>query len=355
MKTSAKHTCRQLAGLLEQYGVTDIVVSPGTRNAPIVMALHRSGAYRLHHCVDERSAAFRALGLAVASGRPVAMTCTSGTAMLNYGPAMAEAFYSRVPLIAITADRPARWIDQRDSQTIRQHGAMDAYVRCAVDIADDCDPGWSNRLINDALHAATGNIPGPVHINVQLDAPLTGEVDADPTDGCRKIEVFRPAPDVQSIEAFIRGILSPCEDSSVGFHAPKVMLFICGMMPHEAEAIRPLLKELRTSGIAIVPEIQSSLTDCATVTAGALEAALQRREVADDLYPDVLITLGGSAVSATIKAWLRRCPTLRHISVGYDDNTVDTYGHLAVTVDSSPAAFLAALSAALSAHPAAQA
>ena len=90
------------------------------RNVPLMIAMTHEPSVRTDVVVDERSAAFMALGIAAASGRPVALVCTSGTALLNYAPAVAEAYYRQIPLIVVSADRPRRWIDQDDSQTIRQ-------------------------------------------------------------------------------------------------------------------------------------------------------------------------------------------------------------------------------------------
>ena len=127
----AKQTCTIVADLLHAWGVEDVVLSPGSRNAPLIMSIVRSGRFRTHVVIDERSAAFIALGMSLASERPVAAVCTSGTALLNYAPAVAEAYYRRVPLIAVSADRPLRWIDQDDSRTIRQAGCLGNIVRAS--------------------------------------------------------------------------------------------------------------------------------------------------------------------------------------------------------------------------------
>ena len=120
--TSDKEGVRILVDVLARKGVRRVVLSPGSRNAPLLMTFARNQKIRYYVVLDERSAAFMALGMAQQSGEPVALACTSGTAALNYGPAIAEAYYQRLPLIVITADRPEEWIDQEDSQTIRQNG-----------------------------------------------------------------------------------------------------------------------------------------------------------------------------------------------------------------------------------------
>jgi 2-succinyl-5-enolpyruvyl-6-hydroxy-3-cyclohexene-1-carboxylate synthase len=109
-----KKGIRLLVAICKDKGLTDIVISPGSRNAPLVIEFTRDAAFRCLVVPDERSAAFVALGMAQQSGQPTAVICTSGSAPLNYAPAMAEAFYQRIPLVAITADRPAEWIGQAD-------------------------------------------------------------------------------------------------------------------------------------------------------------------------------------------------------------------------------------------------
>ena len=123
-------------------------------------------------CSNERSAAFMALGMAQQSGVPVALVCTSGTAPLNYAPAIAEAYYQRLPLIVITADRPVEWIDQDDSQTIRQQAVFRNIVKASYQLPAElfhADEHWyANRLVNDALSTASKGRQGPVHLNHTL-------------------------------------------------------------------------------------------------------------------------------------------------------------------------------------------
>ena len=114
MAIKDKPTANQLAALMHIYGVKHVVVSPGSRNAPVILALSRSGKYELHYIVDERTAAFAALGMAVTLDSPVAMVCTSGSAVLNYGPALAEAYHSHIPLIALSLIHICRQTVLRD-------------------------------------------------------------------------------------------------------------------------------------------------------------------------------------------------------------------------------------------------
>ena len=120
---------RILICLLVQKGIKEIVLSPGSRNAPLLVSVAREKRLKHHVIVDERSAAFFALGIAQQTGQTVALICTSGTALLNYSPAVAEAYYQGIPLLVISADRPSEWIDQDDSQTIQQQGALCNFVK----------------------------------------------------------------------------------------------------------------------------------------------------------------------------------------------------------------------------------
>lgn len=317
--------CLVLADLLESYGVRRIVVSPGSRNAPLIVALARSGRYTLTTIIDEREAAFAALGMAEATGRPVAAVCTSGSAMLNYGPALAEAFYSRVPLIAITADRPSQWISQRDGQTIRQNGALDAVVRCSVELPEgdnEMNQWYINRMANDALAAATGPVPGPVHINVPLSAPLTPARQlAEGERFGKRIDILRP-----------RGSF---DDADVAFIRNRRVLLVCGA-GHPSEALREAVSRVcRQSSVCVVSDILSNLpggsTEDFTASAGSLPE------------PEIVLTLGG-LVSDSMKSYLRGLrPECRFAYIGYDDNFVDTYTHGSMRIECDPEIFLNAI------------
>ena len=126
--------CRQIVDLLRCHGVRTVYCSPGSRNTPLLIAVDACGDISKRIVVDERSSAFQAYGCALVEQRPVGLICTSGTAVLDYAPAVAEAYYSGVPLIVISADRPNEWIDQDDSQTIRQYGILDHIVKGSYDV-----------------------------------------------------------------------------------------------------------------------------------------------------------------------------------------------------------------------------
>ena len=179
---SNKANVNILTSLLVAHGIRHAVVCPGSRNAPIVHNLHECPAIQCYPVTDERSAGFYALGMVQALGEPVAVCVTSGTALLNLAPAVAEAFYQERPLVVISADRPPQWIDQQDGQTLPQGDALGRFVKRSVTLPecvpyidfnvkeshDEEERWYCNRLVNEALivrHA-------PVHINVPISEPL---------------------------------------------------------------------------------------------------------------------------------------------------------------------------------------
>lgn len=170
--TSATSLARKIVNSLQGLGVKDVVLSPGSRNAPLSIALYeasQSGRLTLHVSIDERSSAFFALGIAKASQRVVPVVCTSGTALANYHPAVLEAHHSAVPLLILSADRPARLRKTGSNQTTDQVGIFGSAVAFAADVADlDFDLTSHKELIQS----------GPTHVNLQFDEPLLENSDS---------------------------------------------------------------------------------------------------------------------------------------------------------------------------------
>ncbi|MGB1015398.1 MAG: 2-succinyl-5-enolpyruvyl-6-hydroxy-3-cyclohexene-1-carboxylic-acid synthase, partial [Nannocystaceae bacterium] len=156
-------------------GVREIVVSPGSRNTPLVLAIDQHPDLRAHVVVDERTAGFFALGLARASHAPVALVCTSGSAGTHYGPAIAEACHSRIPLVVLTADRPARLQTCGAPQTMDQTGLFANHVRARANFeapTRDADPQVWYRCMSALTTTCMGMFPGPVHANLRFEKPL---------------------------------------------------------------------------------------------------------------------------------------------------------------------------------------
>lgn len=172
---------------LVRHGITDAVLCPGSRSAPLAFALHAAdaaGRLRLHVRIDERTAGFLALGLALRSGRPVPVVTTSGTAVANLHPAVLEAAHAGVPLLVLTADRPPQLIGTGANQTIVQPGIFGGAVRLAVTASPAVDPQRENgpwrAAVGRAVAAALGTPPGPVHVNLPFAEPLVPDGGAAP-------------------------------------------------------------------------------------------------------------------------------------------------------------------------------
>ncbi|MEZ4711105.1 MAG: 2-succinyl-5-enolpyruvyl-6-hydroxy-3-cyclohexene-1-carboxylic-acid synthase [Caldilineaceae bacterium] len=168
----------QIAQACVEYGVRDFVIAPGSRSAPLTTTVAQHPDLRCRVVIDERAAAYVALGLAQQSGAPVGLICTSGTAALNFAPAVTEAFYQQIPLIVFTADRPPEWIDQQDNQAIHQQALYAPHCRGFFELPVEYghpDAQWyALRLISEAFQAALGTVRGPVQINAPLREPLYG-------------------------------------------------------------------------------------------------------------------------------------------------------------------------------------
>ena len=204
---SNKNSINQLTALLVAYGIRHAVVCPGSRNAPIVHNLNECPEMTCYSVTDERSAGFYALGMSQALNAPVVVCVTSGTALLNLAPAVAEAWYQHRPLIVISADRPPQWIGQLDGQTLPQPDALGRFVRRSVSLPED-DGWYCNRLVNEALLDATADDARPVHINVPITEPLfTFDVPQLPAE--RVIVRLVPMADYDALHVdFVDGLTS---------------------------------------------------------------------------------------------------------------------------------------------------
>ncbi len=343
MRNTAKKVARMIASLLCAHGVKEAVISPGSRNAPLIVAVERHPRINTRVVIDERSAAFIALGMSNAAGSlPVALVCTSGTAALNYAPAIAEAFYRHAPLVVITADRPSEWIDQDDSQTIKQPGIYNNFIKGSFDIpveSDEPDRMWMiNRTVNDAISLATDGLPGPVHINVRLADPLGDieEIDDNDTYGdearCINICGNSYQIDPASIASLSEQIKSPAKVLVLaGFMEP------CGL----DDALNRLAQQ---PNIVVMHEAQSNLHKNNTFISN-IDATLRYigAELDERYTPDIVITLGGSLTSRMVKEWLRRCPSLKHWSIGVNDHAIDCFRKLALRLSVPPAIAMKAL------------
>lgn len=331
-ETTDKLQCQILVETMHFHGVNHAVVSPGSRNAPLIIALSRS-RIKTHIVVDERSAAYVALGMAQQLKAPVALVCTSGTALLNYAPAVAEAYYQKIPLIVVSADRPQEWIDQDDSQTIRQFKALDQFVKRSYDIPARCDDDtavwYAERIAHDAMMEVTSLRRAPVHINVQLAEPLNG-LTTEPY----KLRQIHHFPSYDGI----------CRDDIIKLKEQllhKRVMIIAGFMELN-EPLRQALNAIAVNDYAVVlTETISNMADDFTIN--AIDRTLLAIDENDKrYYPDVVITIGGAIVSRKIKAFLRKVKP-DHWYVGLNDVTVDCFQSLTRRIEANPDTFIPTL------------
>ena len=342
--TSAHLQCRELVEVMIAAGVRHAVVSPGSRNAPLIIAIAREPRITKWVVTDERSAAFVAVGMAQRLGQPVMIACTSGSALLDYAPAVAEAYYRQLPIIVVSADRPREWIDQNDSQTIRQNGALAAVVKQSYDlptIPDNDDSRWhTNRIINDAAICATTYPMGPVHINVPLTDPLCHTV-AVPQSMPRiitrpRIDHTLPADECQRLA----GIIASSQRVLIiaGFHHPSATL---------NQTLDSLSKR---SNVAVLTETISNLHGDHFIQAIDRTLASMPTGDAHRYAPQLLITMGGALVSKVAKKFLRRYPAAQEWRIGIDHCTIDTMQHLTMRIDATPETFFTQVAQCLQQH-----
>lgn len=328
LKTSAA----MLASLLVSAGVSDAVVSPGSRNAPAISAL--ANCLRLTVEYDERRAAFIALGMALALRRPVALVCTSGTALLNFAPALAEAYAEGVPLIAVSADRPERWIGQNDSQTLVQPGALATVVKATYDIADtggsNPDAGWyARRQLCEAIETATAGKPGPVHINMRFETPLFGTVPLG-TD-FPAIERLRPVESVAALR--LREMAAEA--------AFRPTMVVCGPMQADARVSKALGRLAARPNTVVLADALSGVRAEGVIADADLVLASHTDN--EKLRPGLLISLGGALLSARLKTFLRDNPPVAHWHIGRERGLVDCFRALTCQVEMRPADFFPGL------------
>jgi 2-succinyl-5-enolpyruvyl-6-hydroxy-3-cyclohexene-1-carboxylate synthase len=256
---------RVLVDELVRGGVREAVLSPGSRSAPLAFALHdadRAGRLRLHVRIDERSAAFLALGLAKASGRPVPVVTTSGTATANLHPAVLEASHAGVPLLLLTADRPPELRDTGANQTVDQVGLYGGAVRLFAEVGTpERRPGQNAywRALTCRALAAVTDRPGPVHLNLGLREPLV------PEDG-EWVEPLDGRPDGGPWTAVVAGVTTPPVDD-----LPARTVVVIGDCTGELASAALLLADAR--GFPVVAEPSSSAWSAHVVPAAELVLA----------------------------------------------------------------------------------
>ncbi len=322
-------------------GILDIVISPGSRNAPLTIGFTEDPSFNCFSIVDERCAAFFALGMAQQLQKPVAVLCTSGSALLNYYPAIAEAFYSNIPLVVISADRPSYKIDVGDGQTIRQDHVFDRHI------------GYSANMKQDVIHATekvkkyapqsiAGNVVSeqvkiqsyndgelnkalnlaildkfPVHINVPFEEPLYGKIpEASVTPYFNKI--IKSDAIVEDLDGFLDHWNS----------AKRKMVLVGVNYPNSVEQ-RFLDQLANDPSVVVLTETTSNMHHpnyfpCIDSILAPIEKSDSKEQLFEALQPEILLTFGGLVVSKKVKAFLRKYKPIHHWHID-EYKAYDTY------------------------------
>lgn len=291
-------------------GIKNIVISPGSRNAPLTIGFVNNPEFNCYSIADERCAGFFALGIAQQTQKPVAVVCTSGSALLNYYPAFAEAFYSQIPLIVISADRPQSKIDIGDGQTIRQENVFKNHSLYNANLIEEVSVE-NDLKINYAINKAFAK-KGPVHINAPFEEPLyqtVSKLDVDVT-----ISAFPKVKKKISIDDII-------EFTNIWNASKKKLILVGENRPDEidAEIIDSLAND---DSVVVMTETTSNLHHPSFLNnIDTIITPFSKKDF-KNFQPDILLTFGGMVVSKRIKAFLREYKPKNHWHIdqlrGYD-------------------------------------
>lgn len=331
-----------IAATCSRKGIKEAVVCPGSRCAPLTLAFARHPEIQTRTISDERSAAFIALGIAQQTRRTVVLICTSGTAAYNFAPAVAEAYYQRIPLLILTADRPTEWIGQWDGQTISQQEIYGDHVKRSYQLPQEYehpDSRWAiQRTINEAVNLTQERQHGPVHVNVPLREPLY------PGKG----EPFGYSEDIRITERLAtRVTLLPktLQQLSAQLEQSKKVLVVGGQGSLSVNLIASLNSLATLGDIAVVGDIISNLHPLPSVVryADVFLAPLDNA-AKSDLQPDLLITIGQSVISKNLKMFLRANKPAAHWHVDESvGRIVDPFQSVTTLVQQNPEDIFAAL------------
>ena len=318
-----QHHVFTIAKVCQQAGVENAVICPGSRSAPLVYAFTQNPQIKCISVIDERSAGFIALGLAQQLQKPVVLICTSGTAGLNFFPAIAEAYYQKIPLLVLTADRPPELLNQQDGQMIMQKHMYGKHVLSSHELMcfeeDKVDYKLTERIVFSAVEECISDKGfGPVHINVPLREPLYdfGEE-----------EIAVPKLTHKKEPTLTEGItlLPNLNDLGLAWKESRRKLLIIGQMSPNKELEALLNSFMNQDDVVVLSDIVSNQHECCN--APLFDSILQYHErlVLGLAEPDLIISFGGPLVSKALKNWLKKQKPAYHFRIQPNKEPIDTY------------------------------
>jgi 2-succinyl-5-enolpyruvyl-6-hydroxy-3-cyclohexene-1-carboxylate synthase len=334
---STRQGIKNLPEICYQHGLSQVVICPGSRNAPLILSFTAHPSMECLSVTDERSAGYLALGMAQYSNKPTGVLCTSGTAVLNLAPAVSEAYYQNIPLIIFTADRPKEWIDQSDGQTIRQTEIFKNYIKHSFELpletAHPDDLWFFNRTVSQAIDTATNFPAGPVHINIPLREPL-----------------YTPLP----LEYQIKNIISAAQvsikllkeaenDLVVKWNSFSRKMLVFGMGA-KSEQLYTIVRKLsqRNDTVVFAENLSNIVGEDVIYSPEPLIASLSEEEKLQ-FQPDLLITIGDGIVSKRLKQFLRAFRPREHWHFASSTHYTDTFKILSTIIRSEPVDVLSIL------------
>ncbi|MGE8434165.1 2-succinyl-5-enolpyruvyl-6-hydroxy-3-cyclohexene-1-carboxylic-acid synthase [Chryseobacterium joostei] len=330
-KYSSKRSIQILAHLLQQYGIADIVISPGSRNAPLAIHFSEVDSFNCYSIVDERSAAFVAMGMAKSEKKPVAITCTSGSAVVNYYPAVTEAFYQNIPLLVLTADRPTDFVDIFDGQTIRQKDVFHQHSYGDFQLLEDSKENAEDinfDTIKKAIELCFEK-QGPVHINIPLEEPL--------------YELVSELPPFPTVEKTIRHKEYEVPSNLIAeWHTSQRIMILVGTRDYSPELENQLTQLVKNHSVVVLSEANSNLYHEKFFRHIDRYIFNFTEEDYKTYAPDLLITVGQNVVSKKVKQFLRSARPKQHWHLD-EVWQPDTYFSLTEKVEVKPEVFFSKL------------
>lgn len=306
--------------------ITTIIISPGSRNAPLTIGFVNNPAFLCYSIADERAAGFFALGIAQQTKQPVVLVCTSGSALLNYYPSFAEAFYSQIPLIVISADRPQSKIDIGDGQTIRQENVFENHSLHNANLHEDVSTE-NDLKINEAINTAITQ-KGPVHINAPFEEPLYETI----SELSVTVNIVASANAIQTIS-----IEDVSEFATIWNNFTKKMILV-GVNEPNVINLNIINAFAKDKSVVVLTETTSNLHHDTFIN--NIDTIITPFTNADfeNFRPEILVTFGGMVVSKRIKAFLRKYKPKHHWHID-SLRAYDTFGALTKHFEVDPNLF----------------
>ena len=327
--TSASFRVQVVVDLLKKHQVKNIVFSPGSRNAPLVIGFNGDDYFKTKVLVDERSAAFFALGMAQQMEEPVVICSTSGSAVLNYSPAIVEAFYQKIPLIVITADRPPEWVDHGEGQSMRQYKVYENFIAESYNLPmlDHPDALWQTGVMtNEAFHISK-LLSKPVHINFPFREPLY-KTELKPSQTGKKITHFKTKKSVSKEEL---------KNLQKNWRQHNKKMIVCGSLQKSSSLNKILIEINKDPSVCILTETTSNLYNESFIS--CIDRTLERINNHPKFFPEIVITIGNSIISKKLKSLLRKNKPKEHWHVEETNRAQDIFSSLSHFIPVKPEDF----------------